>query len=155
MHRLATRQLSRDVVWHGHTGDLARLVGSADAYCTCGHNGTSLLCATHQLLADQHVLDHLAFARSVRQHLVEEEWRSAAVVETRAETAEWTALLAVCARAGQPAALPAPHRWARAERGALGSWVISLVALVVALGLATPTLDAMPPAPPLASWQTR
>jgi hypothetical protein len=149
MQRSLTTELSRGVVWHGHARDLARLVESVDAHCTCGRAAQT--CGTHLLFADQHTLDHLAFARSVRHRLIEEEWRLPARPETRADRAEWSAFLVRCASAGDPAPVPARRR----ERIALGPWVISLIALLIALGMRSPSPDGRPPVQPLASWQTR
>jgi hypothetical protein len=160
VHRLPTTELSPRVVWHGHTEDLPRLVESADANCTCGRgegpDRLSRPCGTHQILADQHTLDHLAFARSVLHRLIEEEWRVPAIAETRADRAEWSAFLHVCARASEPAPVRV-HRPDRSPRTApLTTWVISLIALVLILGVHGPGGDAPPHSQPaIASWQTR
>ena len=158
MHRLHTTELSRDVVWHGHARDLARLVESADANCTCGRgvgpDGLSRPCSTHQILADQHTLDHLAFAQSVLNRLVEEEWRLPATTESRSEKAEWTSFLHVCSTLKEQAPIRTSAR-ERPPRAAFGPWVISLVALIVMLGVGSPGLVTLAPGPQIASWQTR
>jgi hypothetical protein len=167
VHRFPTTELSTTVVWHGHTADSARLVQAALRHCTCardgGPDGNAPLCGTHQILADQHTLDHLAFARSVLNRLVEEEWRAPATPETRSEHAEWSAFF-VRACASDPDARPSQGakvaQLARPDRlspTALGVWLLSVLALVLILGVHGPGGSSLP-APvghPLASWQTR
>ena len=160
MHRLPTTELSTHVVWHGRTEDLARLVEAAEAHCACSYglaqDGTSPSCGTHQILADQHTLDHLAFARSVLNRLIDEEWRvPVGRAESRPERAEWSAFLQVCTRAREQAPIRVERqaRWPRAA--ALGLWVISLVALVLMLSVHGPGGDTLPSLPLIAGWQTR
>jgi hypothetical protein len=157
MHRLSTTELSTHVVWHGHTQDLPRLVQSADAYCTC--HDVSSQCGAHQILRDQHTLDHLAFARSVLNRLIEEEWRLPETTETRADKAEWSAFLAVCTSV-QPVQMPIQDsvratRHARPSAALFWAWLISLIALLLVLGVRGPGAAPLPPAPHIASWQTR
>jgi hypothetical protein len=153
MHRLSTRELSTDVVWHGRTQDVARLFESADAYCTC--DGTSR-CSAHQLLRDQHTLDHLAFARSVLHRLVEEEWRLPETTESRADKAEWSAFLRMCSSVRVEALPVRPTSFKRPSRTMLGPWLISLIALLLVLGVRGPgATSPLPPAQQIASWQTR
>jgi hypothetical protein len=127
------------VVWHGHTQDLARLVESADANCSCGRgagpNGISRRCSTHQILADQHMLDHLAFTRSVLNRLIEEEWRVSALADSRVSPAQWSTFVRRCTGPREPMSSRA-HRQVWSPRTvARGLWLISLVALVVMLGV--------------------
>jgi hypothetical protein len=149
-------------VWHGHARDLARLVESADTYCSCGHGvapgRNSPPCSTHQILADQHTLDHLAFARVVLHRLVQEEWRAPAVAESRADKAEWSAFLHACASAREQVPVRA-YQLDRSPRAVFGAWIVSLIALValiLMLRVHAPAGARLPTVPqPVATWQTR
>lgn len=66
-------KLSGRMVWHGRPEDVASLVAAVGGHCTCTYRAT--LCVPHQMLADQCMLDRLAFARTVARRRVSEEWR--------------------------------------------------------------------------------
>jgi hypothetical protein len=91
-------ELSPDVTWHGRAEDIPRLVASILANCRCPSDG-SRVCDAHQMLGDQHALDHLAFGLSVRWRLVAEEAEPRSGM-SRAEKAEWSAWLAACRAPG-------------------------------------------------------
>jgi len=116
------------VAWHGRAEDEPHLVASVLAHCEC-QSANGRPCAAHQLLADQHALDHLAFARSVRQRLLVEETLSGAS-GSRAEKAEWSALLARC----RATSLPRRPATATPGMGAARAIVLSLLALALILG---------------------
>lgn len=159
MQREQIADLSGDVAWHGRAEDAALLVALVGAHCTCVHDaglgGVPRVCAAHQILADQHTLDHLAFARTVVNRIVDEEWR-VSTSASRLNWAEWSAFLYSCAH-DQPTIVASGHgnrpRSVVSGRGAL---VASLLALLLVLGVGSSSIpfDASP-GQQIASWQTR
>jgi hypothetical protein len=130
--------LSPDVTWHGRAEDIPRLVASVLANCRCQSDG-SRVCDAHQMLGDQHALDHLAFALSVRPRLVAEEAEPRSGM-SRAERAEWSAWLAACrapAQGKRPANDVPAVGWARA----IG---LGVLALALILGGLRPPRQSLP-----------
>jgi hypothetical protein len=161
MQREHIAELSGNVVWHGRTEDGERLVALVGTHCHCGHRAglgrVPPVCGAHQLLADQHALDHLAFARTVVNRSVDEEWRVSASPNpaSNASNAEWAAFLYACAHDLPTVGIANPDSRPRAAR-ARSAFVVSLLALLLVLGLGTPSISFhAPPAQPIASWQTR
>ena len=142
-------ELAPGVVWHGRAEDASSLLASVLAHCQCRVVGPAS-CAAHQLLADQHALDHLAFARSVRQRLLAEE---ALPAVARTDGPDWSALLARCraTAARRPASRQPGLGTARAV-------VLSVLGLALVVGgLSGPRHRVPTPTQPrpLASWSTR
>jgi hypothetical protein len=139
-------------MWHGHVEDLARLVYCLAAHCTCGRPmqiGTGEWhCSAHQMLADQHTLDHLAFARGMRQHFLDAEW----VVPTEPNTVDRELI-----RLDDDALpLKLARRSGRARPKSLRTLAYALVGLLIACSLSAPFLAQNASAtPPIAAWQTR
>jgi hypothetical protein len=156
MNRIPTAELRNDVVWHGHAGDLARLMESAVAHCNClpvaGPGSASRLCSAHEILTDQHTLDHLAFARSVRARLVDEEWRQSAPSATNLDRAEWLALLSWPPPERRPTPAHTDNVWGKLARSPL---LLSLIALLLLFGVGAPGEPVVPPDHPIASWGSR
>jgi hypothetical protein len=109
MRRRDTAKLSRAVVWHGSPQDVARLVAAVRVHCRCSQprTGDLSLCSVHQILADQHILDGLAFARAVVNRTLDEEWRVPSTPPSDCTQTDWTALLSSCSH---DRALTAPSR---------------------------------------------
>ena len=130
------------MVWHGHVADLARLLTCVEAHCECEAEPRSGVCQVHHLLADQHTVDRLAFALSMRERLVRSEW---AVEGTpNASLRSWPDHLAA------RAARPRPHRL-RSRLLAIGLTGL----LLVSLGAPLLTPVARSEQPVLASWLSR
>jgi|SRR5579871_3959714 len=69
--------LGADASWSGTVDDFVRLLSCVGAHCTCTESVArtgARLCPAHQLLLDQRTLDHLIFARSLRDRLIASEW---------------------------------------------------------------------------------
>jgi hypothetical protein len=144
VHRGSIAELSGGVVWHGRTEDVARLVGAVGRHCRCAGGvvagpGTPP-CAAHQLLGDQHTLDHLAFARSVRSRLIAEEQRCAPSKQT-----DWAAFLVAC----HAATAPIPR-----ASGRVAMVVLALLLLAAVRGPG-PGFATAAPDQQIASWYTR
>jgi hypothetical protein len=132
------------VVWHGHVADLARLLTCVETHCRCGQEPEPHLasCHVHDLLTDQHTVDRLAFALSMRERLERSEWvvEGAPPIQARA----WP---------DRPAG-PATQPRSRRVRSRL--LAISLTGLLlVSLGAPLLMPVAHSEAPVLASWLTR
>jgi hypothetical protein len=126
--------LEPGVAWAGDVDEFVSLLGCVGAHCTC-RSGEYLsrgarTCPSHQLLGDQQVLDHLVFARRMRERLVRSEWSL-----DDAPRAEQT----MRRRSWRPNAL-----------------AYAVAALVLMLGLSgtLPSLGSQPHAP-IATWQDR
>jgi hypothetical protein len=156
MNRLRTAELSTDVVWHGHSRDVARLVESALANCKClsgaPTGGVAPLCSAHEILADQHTLDHLAFARSVRARLVDEEWRQPTASAVSLDSDDWAALLAAPAVAPPARVRHRRKGWRKLARSPL---ILSLVALLLLVAIGAPGETLQPSTHSISSWHTR
>jgi hypothetical protein len=80
-------KLDGDVVWHGRPEEVARLVASVRAHCTCPRGArpgqVTAGCGAHQILADQHILDGLASARAVVNRTLDEEWQAPSAAGAR------------------------------------------------------------------------
>jgi hypothetical protein len=88
------------------------------------------------MLADQHTLDHLAFARGMRPQILASEW---AVSAESDDDSGW-----------QPAQV-SERQHARFPRGL----AYALVGLFVVFSLSGPLLFPSTPISPIAAWQTR
>lgn len=158
MQREHTAELSGGVVWHGRTEDGLRLVALVGTHCSCVH-GARLgrlppLCGAHQILADQHALDHLAFARTVVNRIVDEEWRTSTSA-SRVSKADWAAFLFASAH-DRPTTISSSQGSRPRAASGRGAFVVSLLALLLVLGLGSPSIsfDASS-GQQIASWQTR
>jgi hypothetical protein len=60
------------VRWPGEVAEFIRLLDCVGRHCTC-HAAQE--CGAHQLLGAQRTLDHLMYARGVRQRFVDSEWK--------------------------------------------------------------------------------
>jgi hypothetical protein len=143
-----------DVAWHGEVDEFVRLISSIGMHCTC-RSAALRHCGAHELLADQHTLDHLAFARGMRQQFVEAEWDL------------------VPSSPGQPRAPsvigPARSRERAQEGGGRSRLMMALATAFVFLGLVGAWAQPVSPvsgtlasaqgasigSPPLADWRTR
>lgn len=158
MQREHIAELSGDVVWHGRTEDGQRLVALVRTHCRCG-DGAGLgrlrpVCGAHRILADQHALDHLAFARTVVNRIIDEEWRVSASA-SQPSNVEWAAFLYACAHDEPTAIIASPDSRPRAASGR-SAFMVSLLALLLILGLGSPSISFnAPPGQQIASWQTR
>src|SRR5262245_45151622 len=65
------RDVHPGVRWPGDVAEFMRLLDCVGRHCTCQ---TARECGAHQLLGAQRTLDHLVYARSVRQQFVDSEW---------------------------------------------------------------------------------
>jgi hypothetical protein len=153
-----TTELNTDVVWHGRTEDLARLLAAVNAQCACSMRPRQRVCGAHQLLRDQHALDHLAFAHGMRAQFIAQERRVAYGPATRAEKAEWASFLAACraitAKAehvGSAAPVAVRHPGLRAG----GPLVVALMSLLFLAAIGLPADVTLLPTQQIASWQTR
>jgi hypothetical protein len=146
MHRKQSTELQSGLVWHGHISDLARLVYCLAAHCSCGRptqmSDGEWRCSAHRMLDDQHTLDHLAFARDMRQHFLDSEW----TVLSEHEEPRGTGQLDVDRR--QTPRIPAQPRTARV-------FACALAALLLAFSLSGPLLSPDATSRPVAAWQAR
>lgn len=78
--------LGTDIGWPGTVDDFVRLLWCVGAHCTCQESDQQgqgvRSCPAHQLLLDQRVLDHLVFARSLRDKFIASEWSDGPVTDT-------------------------------------------------------------------------
>lgn len=71
--------VSNVTVWKGEEADLYSLNAAVMRNCCCSvadveNPNPPKKCPAHEMLSDQHVMDHLAFAVSMRELLTWQEW---------------------------------------------------------------------------------
>jgi hypothetical protein len=147
-HRQQWADLSPGVTWHGDLDDFVRLVSCVGMHCTCrapahlpGERGA---CGAHELLSEQHTLDHLVFARGMRQHFLAAEWSSEPVDSRPLRSVGGTLCDGRNARRRPP------------REATLKLVAVSLAALLVLCGIgsvAQPTGSTLNPT--IGSWQSR
>jgi hypothetical protein len=146
MHRKRWAEVQSGVVWHGHVADLARLLSCVETHCRCGegdrHGEHLPSCQVHDLVADQHAVDRLAFALSMRERLVRSEWAVDGGAPVRVRV--WHE------RSAEPVARPRSRR-VRSRLLAIGLTGLLLVSL--GAPLLTPVAHSQQPV--LASWLSR
>jgi hypothetical protein len=156
MRRTGWTELQTGVMWHGHIDDLARLVYCLAAHCTCGRPTLAdgiWQCRAHQMLTDQHTLDHLAFARGMRQRILESEWVVFWEPDEQPEP-RGIGRLDLLHRGQEERRLN--KRGHREDRHGLRAVGYALAGLAVVLSLSGPLLaPSTATTRPVAAWQTR
>jgi hypothetical protein len=149
MSRKQSTELQSGVVWHGHISDLARLVYCLAAHCTCGRptqiSDGEWRCSGHRMLDDQHTLDHLAFARGMRQQFLDSEW---AVFGEPEDVVEPNGIGRLDLVRRQTQRISAQPRAAR-------MFAYALAGLLLLLSLSGPLLSPNAAPRPVAAWQAR
>ncbi len=131
------------VVWHGGREELILLRQCVREHCTCPPGQGAWIeqqCSAHQMLADQRMLDHLAFARGLRDRYIDSEWMG-----TRPNTQVVPATERVRLAGRRPAVMSG------IRRAIFGT---TLVAFLFATGVGA-WAAPVPSSQQIASWQSR
>jgi hypothetical protein len=150
MRRKEWTELQSGVMWHGHIADLARLVYCLAAHCTCGGplqvGDSRRQCSAHRMLADQVTLDHLAFARGMRDQFLKAEWVVDATPDSQPEL-DWRVPRE---SVGSSQVHQTPIRPRRPR-----TLAYTLAGLLVVFSVIGTTLSPSTNLSPIGAWQTR
>jgi hypothetical protein len=131
------REVHPGVRWRGEVAEFVRLLDCVGRHCTCH---TSRGCGAHQWLGAQRALDHLLYARGMREQFIDAEWN-----------------VGEAGHAGRPRDARRAARPRRLPDGkvALVVGAFAALALLMSFGWAWQASSSAPATPPLAAWSVR